>query len=231
MLLLRELPCSSSHPTFRGSKWYRFDDDKLVFFLPISVDNSRLTDSTFHRVYPSTLPNVLNPPAPVYMAFYVKRRLDYKPDMTPTYILARETEAQKERERERLEKERKDREAIVGPSAVVGNNGATSGDQAERGPVGGAGVNDGAQTGMKGLEGFGDVMGGGGTGDESAQREREEREREEREREEKEEKEREEREEREREEREEREREEREQEEREREEREKEVEDELLGML
>lgn len=180
----------------------------------------------FDRVYPSTLPNVLNPPAPVYMAFYVKRRLDYKPDMTPTYILARETEAQKEREREKQEKERKDRGAIAGPSALGGNNGITGGGHAEKGLVGGVGGNGGAQKGTKGVKGLGEVGGGGG-GDENAQREREEREREEREREERER----EREEREREEREEREREEREQEEREREEREKEVEDELLGML
>lgn len=40
-----------------------------------------------------------------YMCFYVKRHLDYKPYMTPTYVLARETEAVREKEQE-LEKER-----------------------------------------------------------------------------------------------------------------------------
>jgi ubiquitin carboxyl-terminal hydrolase 22/27/51 len=43
--------------------------------------------------------------APAYMCFYVKRRLDYKPDTTPDYILARKAEAAREEERER-EKER-----------------------------------------------------------------------------------------------------------------------------
>jgi ubiquitin carboxyl-terminal hydrolase 22/27/51 len=41
---------------------------------------------------------MLGASAPVYMAFYVKRRLDYKPHITPTYILARESEAVRERE-------------------------------------------------------------------------------------------------------------------------------------
>lgn len=35
------------------------------------------------------------------MCFYVKRHLDYKPHMTPTYVLARETEAVREKELER----------------------------------------------------------------------------------------------------------------------------------
>jgi ubiquitin carboxyl-terminal hydrolase 22/27/51 len=39
------------------------------------------------------------------MCFYVKRHLDYKPYVTPSYIVARETEAAKEREKE-LEKEK-----------------------------------------------------------------------------------------------------------------------------
>lgn len=90
-------------------------------------------------MFPSTLPNVLNPPAPVYMAFYVKRRLDYKPDMTPTYILARETEAQKEREREKLEKKQKDREAIMGSSSSVGHHESDGGGYAENELVGGHG--------------------------------------------------------------------------------------------
>ncbi|KAI0245625.1 hypothetical protein BJV78DRAFT_1287401, partial [Lactifluus subvellereus] len=57
--------------------WCRFDDDKVT---------------------PATLAGMLGASAPVYMAFYVKRRLDYKPFITPTYILARESEAVRERE-------------------------------------------------------------------------------------------------------------------------------------
>lgn len=34
------------------------------------------------------------------MCFYVKRHLDYKPYTTPTYVLTRETEANRERELE-----------------------------------------------------------------------------------------------------------------------------------
>jgi ubiquitin carboxyl-terminal hydrolase 22/27/51 len=37
------------------------------------------------------------------MCFYVKRHLDYKPDTIPSYILARENEAVREKE---LEQER-----------------------------------------------------------------------------------------------------------------------------
>ncbi|RDB25874.1 Ubiquitin carboxyl-terminal hydrolase 22 [Hypsizygus marmoreus] len=61
-------------------EWYRFDDDKVT---------------------PSTLGACLNSAA--YMCFYVKRHLDYKPYMTPTYVLARETEAVREKE---IEKEK-----------------------------------------------------------------------------------------------------------------------------
>ena len=39
------------------------------------------------------------------MCFYVKRHLGYKPYMTPTYVLARENEAVREKELEQ-EKER-----------------------------------------------------------------------------------------------------------------------------
>lgn len=69
--------------------WYRFDDDKVT---------------------PSTLPAVLSAPIPIYMAFYVKRRLDYKPDMTPSYVLTRETEAVREREQEKEKERLKERE-------------------------------------------------------------------------------------------------------------------------
>lgn len=37
------------------------------------------------------------------MCFYVKRYLDYKPNVTPTYVLTREIEAVREKE---LEKEK-----------------------------------------------------------------------------------------------------------------------------
>lgn len=47
----------------------------------------------------STLGACLNSAA--YMCFYVKRHLDYKPYMTPSYILARESEAQREKEMEK----------------------------------------------------------------------------------------------------------------------------------
>ncbi|KAI0272101.1 hypothetical protein BGY98DRAFT_1002523 [Russula aff. rugulosa BPL654] len=57
--------------------WCRFDDDKVT---------------------PATLANVLGASAPIYMAFYVKRRLDYKPHITPSYVLTRESEAVRERE-------------------------------------------------------------------------------------------------------------------------------------
>jgi ubiquitin carboxyl-terminal hydrolase 22/27/51 len=35
------------------------------------------------------------------MLFYCKKRLDYKPHATPSYVLARENEARREEERER----------------------------------------------------------------------------------------------------------------------------------
>jgi len=55
------------------------------------------------RVTNSNLGTCLNSPA--YMCFYVKRHLDYKPDMTPTYVQTRENEAVREKELEK-EKER-----------------------------------------------------------------------------------------------------------------------------
>ncbi|KAF9558847.1 cysteine proteinase [Agrocybe pediades] len=61
-------------------EWYRFDDDKVI---------------------PSSLAACLNSNA--YMCFYVKRHLDYKPNQIPSYVLAMETEAQREKE---LEKEK-----------------------------------------------------------------------------------------------------------------------------
>lgn len=59
------------------SQWCRFDDDKVT---------------------PATLASVLGASAPIYMAFYVKRRLDYKPHTTPSYALARENAVVRERE-------------------------------------------------------------------------------------------------------------------------------------
>ena len=52
------------------------------------------------------------------MCFYVKRHLDYKPYVTPSYVVTREQEAVKEKERER-EKEaaakRQARANVSGP--------------------------------------------------------------------------------------------------------------------
>ena len=61
-----------------SSQWYRFDDEKVT---------------------PTTLRQCLKSSA--YMCFYVKKHLDYKPYMTPTYVLIREGEIVKERQRER----------------------------------------------------------------------------------------------------------------------------------
>jgi len=69
-------------------EWYRFDDEKVTH---------------------STLGACLN--APAYMLFYVKRHLDYKPYLVPSYILTREVEAKKEEEREK-EKEAARRRGI-----------------------------------------------------------------------------------------------------------------------
>ncbi|KAH8100805.1 cysteine proteinase [Cristinia sonorae] len=59
-------------------EWYHFDDDKV-------------THSSLGRCLKSQ----------AYMCFYVKRHLDYKPYVTPSYVVAREAEAVKEREREK----------------------------------------------------------------------------------------------------------------------------------
>ena len=53
----------------------------------------------------------------VYMCFYVKRHLDYKPFSLPTYKIARENEAVKEREKEKekeREKEKELEDALLG---------------------------------------------------------------------------------------------------------------------
>jgi len=59
-------------------EWHRFDDEKVT---------------------PRTLTQCLRSSA--YMCFYVKKHLDYKPYMTPTYVLIREGEIVKEKQRER----------------------------------------------------------------------------------------------------------------------------------
>ncbi|KAF8344708.1 hypothetical protein F5887DRAFT_969390 [Amanita rubescens] len=61
-----------------GDEWYRFDDDKVT-----------------HTSLGACLKSA------AYMCFYVKRHLDYKPVMTPSYVRAREAEAAKEREMEK----------------------------------------------------------------------------------------------------------------------------------
>ena len=55
----------------------------------------------WHRVADATLGACLKSTA--YMCFYVKRHLDYKPYMTPSYVRAREAELVREKE---LEKEK-----------------------------------------------------------------------------------------------------------------------------
>ncbi|KAI0315555.1 hypothetical protein OF83DRAFT_1199383 [Amylostereum chailletii] len=70
-------------------EWYRFDDDKV-------------TATSLKEMHAS--------PVPIYMAFYVKRVLDYKPHTTPSYIRAREEEAVRERESEQREREQRARE-------------------------------------------------------------------------------------------------------------------------
>ncbi|OJA12768.1 hypothetical protein AZE42_07914 [Rhizopogon vesiculosus] len=75
-------------------EWYRFDDDKYALdCLPLPYD------LTFGRVTPSTLGDCLASNA--YMCFYVKRHLDYKPYMKPTYRLARENDIVREQAMER----------------------------------------------------------------------------------------------------------------------------------
>ncbi|KAG6885627.1 hypothetical protein C0993_012045 [Termitomyces sp. T159_Od127] len=53
---------------------------------------------------PSTLGACLDSLA--YMCFYVKRHLDYKVEMRPTYVIARETEALREKEKEKENEEK-----------------------------------------------------------------------------------------------------------------------------
>ncbi|KAG5735879.1 Ubiquitin carboxyl-terminal hydrolase 22 [Termitomyces sp. T112] len=66
-------------------EWCRFDDDKVTS---------------------STLGTCLDSPA--YMCFYVKRYLDYKVETRPTYVIARETEALREKEKEKENEKEKE---------------------------------------------------------------------------------------------------------------------------
>lgn len=65
----------------------------LAPFLPL------LMRTLLPRVTHTTLGACLKSAA--YMCFYVKRHLDYKPYMTPSYVLTRETEAVREKEMEK----------------------------------------------------------------------------------------------------------------------------------
>ena len=78
-------------------QWYRYDDDKYVYYIFLELISSDIVQTTC-RVTHSTLGECLASQA--YMCFYVKRHLDYKPYVLPSYIQAREAEMQKEKERE-----------------------------------------------------------------------------------------------------------------------------------
>ncbi|KAI9442831.1 hypothetical protein BJY52DRAFT_1374230 [Lactarius psammicola] len=71
----------------------RFQDTvHAKIYLPFDDDD---------RATPATLAEVLGTTAQIYLAFYVKRRLDYKPHTTP-YVLTWESELRLMREREAL---------------------------------------------------------------------------------------------------------------------------------
>jgi ubiquitin carboxyl-terminal hydrolase 22/27/51 len=106
------LPLAATHHTYSlislPCQWCRFDDDKVT---------------------PATLAEVLGTKAPIYMAFYVKRRLDYKPHITPSYVLTRESEAVREREAlaakarvEQAQAREREREVEDELLATVGSN-------------------------------------------------------------------------------------------------------------
>lgn len=85
--------------SFSWLQWYRFDDDKYVPHgrfrgLGLTMDG--------HRVARSSLSACLGSTTNAYMCFYVKRHLDYKPDMKPTYRVARENDIVREQEQEKL---------------------------------------------------------------------------------------------------------------------------------
>ena len=70
-----------------------------------------------HRVTHSTLGACLNSQA--YMCFYVKRHLDYKPYVTPSYVVTREQEAVKEKEREREKEAARNKEFDDALAALI----------------------------------------------------------------------------------------------------------------
>lgn len=78
-------------------EWYRFDDEKVT---------------------PSTLSDCLASNA--YMCFYVKRHLDYKPYMKPTYLLARENDIVREQAMEREKEAARMKEVDDALMAMVG---------------------------------------------------------------------------------------------------------------
>lgn len=64
------------------------------------VFSPHLSRHVHYRVTPSNLGACLNSNA--YMCFYVKRHLDYKPYMKPTYRVTRDNDIVREQEQERL---------------------------------------------------------------------------------------------------------------------------------
>ena len=78
------------------SIWWR-----QVWFFGVWSDLQIFSNLSSFRVTSSSLGACLNSAA--YMCFYVKRHLDYKPNITPSYVLTRENEAMREKE---LEKEK-----------------------------------------------------------------------------------------------------------------------------
>ncbi|EPS95951.1 hypothetical protein FOMPIDRAFT_152388 [Fomitopsis schrenkii] len=79
-------------------EWYRFDDDKVSH---------------------SSLRACLSSRSQAYMCFYVKKHLDYKPYVTPSYKVAREAEAVKEKRREKEEAAARMREVEAALLATV----------------------------------------------------------------------------------------------------------------
>ena len=53
------------------------------------------------------------------MCFYVKRHLDYKPYVTPSYVVTREQEAVKEKEREREKEAARNKEFDDALAALI----------------------------------------------------------------------------------------------------------------
>lgn len=80
-------------------EWYRFDDEKVT---------------------PSTLGTCLNSNA--YMCFYVKRHLDYKPYMKPTYRVARENDIVREQEQEKMRELARMKEVDDALMATIGGD-------------------------------------------------------------------------------------------------------------